>query len=299
MRPALLLTLFTLALWSSLATLGARLSHLPPLLVTGLALCIGSLIGVARWRDWRVPWRTLLVGVAGIGGYHALYFTAFRLAPAVEVNLINYLWPLLIVVLSALLLPGYRLRWHHALGALMGLAGAGLIVSGGRLQLDAAYLPGYACAAGAALTWGLYSVLTKRMPPYPAAAVGGFCLLSGLLSIGLYLAEAIPAGSVVMPAGTDWVFLALAGVGPLGLAFFTWSAALRRGDPRIIGALSYLTPLASTLLLVGLGGQPLSAASVAAMLLIMAGAVVGSIELLRSREVGKSSVVSRQSKVPD
>jgi drug/metabolite transporter (DMT)-like permease len=106
MKSALGLTLISLVLWSSLAYLGTRLNQLPPLLLTGIALSIGGLVSAGSCRDWRVPWKTFAIGVTGIFGYHALYFTAFRLAPAVEVNLINYLWPLLLVVLSPWLLPG-------------------------------------------------------------------------------------------------------------------------------------------------------------------------------------------------
>lgn len=281
MKLALPLTLFTLMLWSSLAFLGTHLSRLPAFLVTGIALCIGGLISLPRARLWRVPAKTLAVGVGGIFGYHFLYFTAFRLAPPVEVNLMNYLWPLLIVVLTPALLPGHTLRPQHLIGAALGLAGAGLIVTGGRVELDLANLPGYACAAAAALIWAIYSLLTRRLPPFPTEAVGGFCLISGLLSLGFYAAESAATGQFIAPAGSDWALLAGLGIGPMGLAFFTWSAALKRGDPRIIGALSYLTPLASTLLLVLLGGRTLTAASGFAMLLIVAGALIGSLDVLR------------------
>ena len=51
-------------------------------------------------------------------------------APAVEASLIAYLWPLLLVVFSALL-PGERLRWWHLAGGVAGLVGAGLLVTRG------------------------------------------------------------------------------------------------------------------------------------------------------------------------
>jgi drug/metabolite transporter (DMT)-like permease len=49
---------------------------------------------------------TLLLGVYGLFGYHFLLFLALRSAPPLEANLVNYLWPLLIVVLAPVLLPG-------------------------------------------------------------------------------------------------------------------------------------------------------------------------------------------------
>lgn len=277
---ALVLSLFTILVWSSLAVLGARMGNIPPFLSVGVALTLGGLVGLVKVRDWRVPLSTLAIGVGGIFGYHALLFTAFRLAPAVEVNLLQYLWPLLIVVLSPVYLPGNRLGLHHWVGSLLGLTGAALVISGGRLSLDLAGLPGYLLAIGAAFTWSSYSLLTKRVRPFATGAVGGFCLASGLLSLALFALEEWATGAP-FPVLTraDWGFLALLGVGPMGVAFYTWDAALKRGDARIIGALAYLTPLLSTLNLVLFGGKSLSWISISAMGLIVAGAAIGALDL--------------------
>jgi drug/metabolite transporter (DMT)-like permease len=284
---ALFLALIAILIWSTLAVLGSRLGHLPPFLSVGLALVVGGLVGLVRVRDWKVPFGTLAMGIGGIFGYHALLFTAFRLAPAVEVNLLQYLWPLLIVVLSPVYLPHCRLTFHHVVGALLGLVGAGLVISGGRLGLQLANLPGYLLALAAAFTWSSYSLLTKRVRPFPTGAVGGFCLASGLLSLGLFAVDAIVFGTPV-PAlsAKDGILILLLGLGPMGAAFYAWDAALKRGDSRVIGALAYLTPLLSTLNLVLWGGQRLSGVSLAAMGLIVLGAVVGSWDLFRGKQPG-------------
>ncbi len=281
---AVILALVSVLLWSSLAVLGTQVSHVPPFLLVGAALSVSGLIGLIKVKSWKVPLGTFFIGVGGIFGYHFLLFMAFRLAPAVEANLLNYLWPLSIVMLSPAFLKGYRLRIHHVAGALTGLAGAFLIVTGGRLSLDAANLPGYALAILAALVWASYSLLTKRVKPFPTAAVGGFCLASGLLSLALFALESNGGAVVSALAPRDWLFLAVLGLGPMGAAFFTWDAAMKRGDPRIIGSLSYLTPLLSTLNLIIFGGRSLSAVSGVATALIVAGAVLGSLDLLRTRD---------------
>jgi drug/metabolite transporter (DMT)-like permease len=287
--PSIILALAAIVVWSSLAFLNSRVNAIPPFLAVGVALCIGGLVGLFRAREWRVRLKTFAVGVGGIFGYHALLFAAFRLAPAVEVNLINYLWPLLIVLLSPAFLKGFRLRSWHVVGASLGFAGALLVVSGGSLKADAASLPGYLLAAAAALVWASYSLLTKRLPPFPTGAVGGFCLASGLLSLGLYFVEGLGSGAPppVHLAGLDWLFLALLGIGPMGGAFYAWDAALKRGDPRVIGALSYLTPLLSTLNLVLLGGKRLTTVAGLAMALIVAGAIVGSWDLVKDALAAK------------
>ena len=281
---AVALSLFSIVVWSTLAFLGSRMGHVPPFLSVGIALTLGGLVGLPRIREWKVPLGTLAVGIGGIFGYHAILFTAFQLAPAVEVNLLQYLWPLLIVVLSPVYLPGSRLSWHHLAGACLGMAGAALVISGGHLGLDRSGLPGYLLAVCAALTWSSYSLLTRRVPPFSTGAVGCFCLVSGVLSLALF-AAGTRLGLAAWPVlgGRDWLFLVLLGLGPMGVAFYSWDAALKRGDPRVIGALAYLTPLLSTLNLVLLGGRRLSGVSIAAMGLIVAGAITGSLELFRRR----------------
>jgi len=276
------LALISVLLWSFLAYLGARVNHVPPILVLGVALCVSGLVSAVRLPDWRLPWGTFLVGVGGIFGYHFLYFSAFQHAPAVEANLINYLWPLLIVLLSPLFLQGYKLQPYHLIGALIGLSGAGLIITGGRFSLDIANLKGYLLAASAALVWASYSLMSKRLPRFPTAAVGGFCLASGLLSLAAFKLSG-SAFEISSLSGGDWLSLALLGAGPMGAAFFTWDAALKRGDPRIIGSLAYLTPMTSTLVLVLIGGSQLTLTSTIAMLLIVGGALIGSMDLWRKR----------------
>jgi drug/metabolite transporter (DMT)-like permease len=275
---SLLLALGAILLWSILALLGTYLTQVPTFLLLGSAFLVSGLSSLVFRKGWRIDWRTLLVGVVGIFGYHFLLFRAFALAPAVEANLINYLWPLLIVLLSPVFFQGYRLGPHHLVGSLLGLAGAALIVSHGQLllQLDPHYLPGYLMAAGAALSWAVYSLLTKRLPPFPTESVGVFCFLSAGLS---FLAFGLFGGTfndIAHLALRDIVLLIVLGIGPMGAAFFLWDAALKRGDPRSIGALSYLTPLLSTLNLILFGGQHLTWISGVAMAMIISGAIIGN-----------------------
>lgn len=277
---AIILAFVAIGLWSFLAYLGSRLTQVPPFLLVGIALSISGILGTIRARLWKVSLKTVIVGVGGIFGYHFLYFTALQHAPAIEANLINYLWPLLIVVLTPIFITGYPLRMHHLIGSVSGLVGTVLIITGGQFGLDSAHMTGYISAAGAALTWSSYSLLTKRLPLFPTAAVGGFCLISGFLSLLIHTAT----GPMYFPSGREWIFLLLLGVGPMGIAFFTWDAALKRGDPRIIGSLTYLTPLLSTGVLIFVGGYELRWISAFAMVFIIAGALIGSLDMIRKRD---------------
>jgi len=272
------LALGAIGLWSSLATLGVALSHVPPFLLTGLSLLIGSLIALPlsgfRLARWRVPWSTLAVGIYGLFCYHFLLFLALRLAPPVQANLVNYLWPLLIVVLAPLFLPGVRLRGIHVLAALLGFAGAAVVMlDGAATGGDAGRTAwGYLPAMGAALIWASYSLLTKRVAPFPTAAIGSFAAVSGLLSL---LCHGVMEPAVVL-SPRDWLLLGVIGLGPMGAAFFLWDKALKTGDASQIGILSYLTPLLSTALLVLTGGRALSPNVVLAGLMILGAAWLGT-----------------------
>lgn len=271
-----LLALCAIALWASLAALGVALAHVPPFLLTGLSLLIGSLIALPLsrfdWRRWRVPASTLALGVYGLFGFHFLLFMALRHAPPVQANLINYLWPLGIVVMAPLFLPGVSLTSRHVLAALIGFGGAVLAILGRGGGGEAAWAWGYIPALASAFIWASYSLLTKRVAPFPTAAIGSFALVSGALSL---VCHVLLEPSVALST-QDWSLIALLGLGPLGGAFFLWDAALKRGDARQIGVLSFLTPLLSTLTLLAVRGEQPSVSVALAAVMIVGAAVMAT-----------------------
>ena len=291
-----LLALGAIVLWSSLASLGVALAHVPPFLLTGLSLLLGGLIALPlsgfKLAAWRVPLPTLALGVYGLFGYHFLLFMALRLAPPVQANLVNYLWPLLIVVLAPVFLPHLRLHWQHVVAALLGFGGAAVVILGGAGSgadaraggvvgagfgvdtlavglADSAW--GYVAALAAAFMWASYSLLTRRVPAFPTAAIGTFAWVSGLLSL---LCHALMEPSVDLSL-RDWALIGVMGLGPMGAAFFLWDKALKTGDARHIGILSYLTPLLSTALLMWVSGRSMTWPVGLAALLIVGAAWLG------------------------
>ncbi len=276
-----LLALGAIALWGTLATLGVALRHVPPFLLTGLALLVGSLIALPlsgfRLSQWKVSLTTLALGVYGLFGYHFLLFLALRHAPPVQANLVNYLWPLLMVVLAPVILPGMTLRVAHVGAALLGFAGAAVVILGGAGPADATadastWVWGYLPALGAALIWSTYSLLTRRVAAFPTSAIGGFALVSGVLSL---LCHAWLEPAVELSA-RDGLLIVSMGLGPMGAAFFLWDKALKTGDARLIGILSYLTPLLSTALLIAVSGRDLTWNVALAAVMIVGAAILGT-----------------------
>ena len=275
--PANLYAGGAIALWALFASLGVSLKHVPPFLLTGVALLIGSVLAlpfVLRDRtQWKIPVATLALGVYGLFGFHFLIFIALRHAPAVEANLVNYLWPLFMVVLAPLFLRGVQLRAVHVAAALLGFAGAAIAILGAAGGTAAGgWSWGYLPALGSAFIWASYSLLTKRVPAFPTAAMGLFGLVSGVLSLLCHWALE-PAATL---SAQDALLLAVMGLGPLGAAFFLWDKALKLGDARQIGILSYLTPLGSTALLMGVSGRALSWSIGLAAVMIIGAAVLGT-----------------------
>ncbi|MBA3708597.1 MAG: DMT family transporter [Planctomycetes bacterium] len=276
--------LVSVGLWSFFGYFASRLSMLPSTLMVGVAMIIAGIASLPTARSWRVPWRIHLLGVAGIGGNMLLFFTAFHFAPVVEVNLVNYIWPLLTVLLTPLFIAGSRLRVHHVVGALVGFAGAALVVCNAESSgSGSSPVLGYAICATGAVLWSCYCLYTKRLAAFPSSAVGGFCLSSGILLLAAHACFAPVIEPLRGLSARDWQLLVLCGLGPMGLAYFTWDAAMKRGDPRVIGSLAFFTPLISTLILAVVGGHRIGWPVLVALALIVGGAVIGSLELFRSR----------------
>ncbi|HEV6967087.1 DMT family transporter, partial [Roseateles sp.] len=216
----------------------------------------------------------------GLFGFHLLLFSALRTAPALQVNLVNYLWPLGMVVLAPLMLPGLRWQAAQLAAALLGFAGAAVVILGGagtgagngRGVLAGGWHAGYALALGSAFVWSTYSLALRRVPAFPTSAVGSFAAVSGVLSLACHAAWE-PA---VQLSPRDLALIAALGLGPLGGAFFLWDAALKAGDPRRIGLLAFLTPLLSTAVVLAVTGQALSTSLVLGGLMIVAAAAWGS-----------------------
>jgi drug/metabolite transporter (DMT)-like permease len=284
---ATLIGFTAILMWSLLAMLTVASGQMPPFQLAAMTFGIGGGLGlvlllmrsgVSSALDQ--PWPVWALGVGGLFGYHALYFIALRLAPPAEAGLINYLWPLLIVLFSSFL-PGEKLKSHHVIGALIGLIGTVVLVAGrAELGFSRSDLPGYAAAFVAAFVWAGYSVASRRFSSVPSDAVVGFCLATALLALLCHLA----LETTIWPRdGREWGAVIALGVGPVGLAFYVWDIGVKRGDIRVLGAASYAAPVLSTLALVAAGyATPRWTLWVAAAL-IAGGGLIAARDMFRRR----------------
>ena len=280
---ATLIGFTAILMWALLALFTAASGKMPPFQLSAICFLIGSLPGIVvliarpeRLRLLKQPAKVWITGILGLFGYHFLYFTALRNAPAVEASLIAYLWPLLIVTGSALL-PGETLRWNHVVGTLLGLGGTALIVGRNGVAFDSAYLVGYGAAFLCAFTWAGYSLATRSFEAASTDVVTGFCLATAILSLLCHLM----LETTVWPQ-TSFEWLAVAGLGllPVGAAFYGWDYGVKNGDIQILGAASYAAPLLSTLVLILSGFAEPSWSIALACLLVTGGAVLAAKDMI-------------------
>ncbi|KAF1717631.1 EamA family transporter [Pseudoxanthomonas yeongjuensis] len=286
-KTATLSGLLAILLWSSLALLTTATEGLPPFEVLAIGFGFAALFGFARtvlhgrhgWRELHQPLSALALTTAALFGYHALYFIALKRAPAVEANLLNYMWPLLIVLFAGLL-PGVRVRGAQVAGTLLGLVAAIVLVTrGSGIEIQPRYLPGYLAALSAAVIWAAYSVLNRRHAAVPSAAITVACALVAMFGAMAHLAFE----QSVQPSALQWGALALMGLGPVGAAFLLWDHGTKHGDIALLGSLSYLAPLLSTLLLVLAGRAAPHWSQAVAIALLLLGAWL-SVRAQKTRE---------------
>ena len=286
-RTATLIGLTAIVMWSLLAVLTLATGKIPAFQLAAMTFAIGALVGfltfIGRPQAIRALWQrpaAWIVGVGGLFGYHALYFLALRFAPPAEAGLLNYLWPLLIVLFSALL-PGERLAPHHVIGAVLGLAGTVLLFAGNRgHEFAPGQVPGLIAAFVAAFVWATYSVLSRRLKAVPTDAVAGFCLATALLAV---LVHGLVEVTVWPDAPAQWLAIIALGTGPVGAAFYAWDIGMKRGDIRVIGAVSYATPLLSTGFLILAGFAEPSANLALAAMLIAGGGLIAAKDMFGRR----------------
>src|SRR5262249_15580271 len=108
----------------------------------------------------------------------------------------------------------------------------------------------------------------------PTDAIASFCAAASVLSLACHLAFE----PTVWPQGpVAWLAVLALGLGPAGAAFYLWDHAVKQGDIRALGALSYAAPILSTALLVPGGREDPTGTLLVAALLVTVGALLASV----------------------
>src|SRR4030081_1424625 len=291
-RTATLIGLTAILMWSLLSVLTVATGRIPAFQLAAMTFAIGAAVAFisflfrpSAFNALRQPLVAWVVGIGGLFGYHALYFLALRFAPPAEAGLLNYLWPLLIVLFSSLL-PGKRLAPHHIIGTVLGLAGTVLLFAGtSNGGFAPSQVPGLIAAFVAAFVWAAYSVMSRKLKSVPTDAVAGFCLATALLAA---IAHGIVEVTIWPDTAAQWLAIIALGVGPVGAAFYAWDIGVKRGEIRVLGAASYATPLLSTAFLIMAGFAKPSASIAIAAVLIAGGGLIAAKDMIGNKRVPSS-----------
>ena len=226
-------------MWSLLSLLTVASGTVPPFQLAAMTFAISGGAGAATWlfrpgaaQALRQPPQVWALGVGGLFGYHALFFLALRLAPPAEAQLVNYLWPILIVLLSALAAGrtsavasrrgrADRACRHRACCSPRAASRSRRIIC--RVSRPPSSRP----SPGRSIRW-----LSRRFAAVPTDAVAGFCLATAALAAichGLFEQTHWP-----QTLG-QWLAVAGLGIGPVGAAFYAWDIGMKRGDIRVLG----------------------------------------------------------------
>ena len=241
------------------------------------------------------PPKLWLAIVLGFVAYLFLYATALVIstsdAQTMGVNLMNYLWPALTVVFTTWLVPGMRLNGKLA-GALA-LSLAGVLLAVGR---DIAW-PGagmsvwpYVLGGLAAVSWAAYCALASRWrqwaEDYACPPVGFLATSAVAAAICLWRREWEPMGV------RTWCGVIVTAIGPWAGGYMLWELALHRVPGTTLGLLGSVTPVLSTVCLMGLfaltgsaqvGGAP-SVVLLAASVLIGVAVALGTVRHRETQE---------------
>ncbi len=274
--------MIALCVWSFSALLVSFSGHAPPFLTAAICFFISFSCNAIKWivtkqsvRDIfrQSPW-AYVVCIGGLTGYFAAYNVALKVAPIIEANLINYLWPLSIVVLSAVV-QKTKISLETGIGILTSFAGMVFVLSSkGEFHFGENGFVIYIPAFMAVIFYGLYCVFTKIVP-FPSSFIGGCYLIGGVILLAIHLAfepsytfnisEAVPI--LLLGASTT--------------SYTLWDRAMKTGDPIMLASLAYLVPFFSTFWLIVFGRGAWSPAVLIGGIMIVAGGLIANIRKIR------------------
>jgi drug/metabolite transporter (DMT)-like permease len=268
--------------WSGVCfAAGSRLAGAMPYL--SLMAASGSLTVVALQAVRRrplveivaLPPRLIVAGFLGVALYTIMFCQAMGMASTTDlaqVNLLNYLWPVWIAVLSLALLKEQRSVARTLIGAAVGFVGVAVSRGLDQLFVVPVSLVPHALAGAGGLLWALYCVLLRRWRVHEEQ--GGTALHFALCAVMAAGISVFNGGWASWPGWSPqllfWVLFG--GVGPVGLAYHFWEIGMKRGDAHLLGQLAYFTPVGSSLLIGAFFGGALPAGLWLGSLLIVAGA---------------------------
>jgi drug/metabolite transporter (DMT)-like permease len=267
--------IITLLIWTSSALLVTFVTRLPPLQLVTITWLVGAICLMGYYHFHKMPiavhfnrsWKDYVFVTMGMGVYTALFYIAFKFAPAFEANTLNYLWPLFLMLFMALFLKA-KLTMMNVAGMVAGFIGCVVLLASKQTDHSlSGFGIGHVVAIMAAALWGYYSCVsrTKNYPP-------GFLIPVFIVSAVLTYAAHLVFETTMNPTGFEWIILITLGL--CRLTYVSWDYAMRHGNQLMLSSLSYLTPLGSSIVLIAGGHGAASWGVALAAALIIGGCII-------------------------
>lgn len=212
------------------------------------------------------------LGFLGLFVYTALYYWGLTELTSQEACIVNYLWPIMLVVFSCILLKE-KLTPMKLIAMLSSFAGI-VILSLGSGSSDGNRPLGILCCLAAAACYGLFSVLNKKADYDQNIAMMLFWLITGICSLflGLSIENWIPLSPL------QWLGMLWLGVVISAIAYLLWAMALRGAENTAsIANLAYLTPFLSIAVSALLLNETIKPRALLALIFIIGGIILQSL----------------------
>lgn len=217
----------------------------------------------------------MFLGVLGTFLYSSLLYLGMSRLKTQQAFIINYLWPIMTVLFSCLILKN-KLTLQKVIALLLSFFGVVIVATEGHLDgLSKVDIIGVISCVAAAMCSGLYSTLNSRVTCDKTLATMIYQATSAVAAL-LTLLVTHAGPRLLSPA--EWGGMLWNGVLIYGVAATTWAIAISSGgDTAMVSNLAYFTPFLSLVYIYFLLGEPISIASVAGLIFIILGVLIQMI----------------------
>ena len=279
MKKSYFYALVSVFFWSTTTTVSKLLLHsistmqvlaVSSVFATLFLLLVNAAKGnLKQLKAYRLRDYLVLAGVGFLGMflYRMLLFFGVARMLASQAMIVNYLWPIMAVLASCVILRE-KLTVRKAIAVVMSFLGVVIVTTGGSAAgLSGSDLTGTVLVAVAAVFYGLFVAINKRLQ-YDSFvsmmfynAVAAICAILGTLFSGETLLLTLSQN-----LGLVWV-----GVCNTAIGFVAWDLAMKTGDTAKVANLAYITPFLSLVVAYFLLGDPITIWSVGGLTVIVAG----------------------------
>ena len=206
--------------------------------------------------------------------YYVFYLMSLKLIPAVEASMLNYSFPIMIVILS-IPINGEKLDKWKVLSLLLGFIGVIIILTNGNLaHIKISNVKGDLLALSAAICWGIFSTLGKKNNTDTFLSNYIYTTVTFLLTTCCMI---FYSKFVLLDIHAFWGLLWLS-LSNIVISYFLWFQALKVADSALVANLSFITPFVTLSFIMIFLGESIQYIQIIGLIIILAGTALETIK---------------------